>query len=766
LSPVPLRWVDAPSVAVPAPAPDLPPLLQQILARRGLTTVEAVRAFLRPQEYRPAPPDELPGLEQACQRILTAIRRDERIGVWGDFDVDGQTATALLVAALEKAGATVTYYIPHREREGHGVTLAALDSVLARGVGLVLTCDTGIGAHEAVRYAQARGVDFIITDHHELPAELPPAVAVLNPHLLPAPHPLQGLAGVGVAYKLAEALLPGEAEEWLDLVALGCVADLAPLRADTRYLVQRGLEQLRAGRRLGLQVVMELAGLQAARLNEEHLAYVLAPRFNALGRLGDATPAVELLLTRDLSRARLLATQLENYNLQRQLLTAQVTRAAEGQLRADPARLTAPVILLAHPTWPGGVLGIVAARLVERYHKPTILLTIGEDGVARGSARSIHGFDITAAIAAHGDLLLSFGGHAMAAGLALPAGNLPEFRQRLEKAAAQHPALDRSAEPTLEIEAWLNLEEVNLTLAEALERLAPYGPGNEKVVLATRNLTVQALATLGRHQEHLKLVVRDERDCAREVLCWDVAGEEVDLEAGMQIDLAYTLRASDWRGSPQVQLELVALRPLELPAVTVSRPPLEVEDYRHVAQPLQQLEACRQRAGRVLVWAEGEAKAQVAGRDRNELERAETLIIWSIPPSPQELRQALEMVQPERVCLFAVEAPDSAEEFAGRLAGLVKYLLHQRGGRTSYRELAAATGQRQQTVRRGIGWLAAQGHINIQHESEEELILTIGTSVKDPVEAARLWYEIQRLIEETRAYRAYFRQADKEALLG
>lgn len=761
-----MRWIDAPPISAPTLAPDLPPLLNQALARRGLTTPDAARAFLDPRHYRPTPADAFPAMEQACRRIREAIRREERICVWGDFDVDGQTATALLVAALERAGAQVVYHIPQREREGRSMKRTVLDTLLERGVRLIITCDTGMNAHEAIAHGRTRGADFIITDHHELPAELPAAVAILNPRFFPDDHPLAGLAGVGVAYKLAEALLGNEAEDFLDFVALGCVADLAPLRAETRYLTRRGLERLRADPRLGLRMVMELAGLQAAQANEEHLAYVLAPRFNAMGRLGDATPAVELLLTREPGRARLLATQLENYNIQRQWLTAQVTRAAEGQLRAEPSLLTAPVILVARPAWPSGVLGIVAARLVERYRKPAIVLTIGEDGIAHGSARSVAGFDITAAIAAQRDLLLAFGGHPMAAGLSLPAEALPEFRRRLYKSAEQSLAEALNTEPTLEVEAWLELEEANLTLAETLERLAPYGVGNEKIVLASRQLTVRSMTTLGRHQEHMKLTVCNKNGYTQEVLWWDVSGEEVNLEADIQIDLAYTLRASDWRGVRQVQLELIDFRLVDSPAAATIRPVLEVVDYRHVDDPFQQLEICRQMEANAIVLAEGEAKAQVQGRDRNELERAETLLLWSIPPSLQDFRQALAVVQPQKVYLFAISQSDSAEEFAGRLAGLVKYAIQQYGGRTSYAALAAATGHCVQTVRRGIAWLAAQGSLNIQRESEEELILTLGTSLKDPVETTRLWYEIQRLVEETRAYRAYFRQADKEALIG
>ncbi len=277
--------------------------------------------------------------------------------------------------------------------ESHGINIPHLQEILDHGAKLILTCDTGITAHEAVEVARTRGVDMIITDHHDLPESLPPAVAIVNPKLLPEEHPLATLSGSGVAYKLSEELFArfgrsNEAARQLDLASLGLVADLARLTGDARYLVQRGLEALRNTSRLGLQIIMEMAELVPAALTEEHIGFVIGPRLNALGRLGDANPAVDLLTTTDAVRARVLATQLEGLNAQRQLLCSQVTRAAEAQLQADPALLTKPVLVLGHPSWPGGVVGIVASRLVERYRKPAILFSTPAGEPAHGSARS------------------------------------------------------------------------------------------------------------------------------------------------------------------------------------------------------------------------------------------------------------------------------------------------------------------------------------------------------------------------------------------
>ena len=767
-----MKWLDPPPLSSAASLPGLHPLVAQTLLRRGLTTPEAARAFLDPGFYTPARPEELPGLAEAVERLEKAIRSGEPICVWGDFDVDGQTSTAILLQALLALGAHVTYHVPVREGEGHGVNIPTLQKVIERGAQLVLTCDTGISAQEAVEYARTRGVEMIITDHHELPETLPRAAAIVNPKLLPAEHPLATLSGAGVAYKLAEALLGRRNEKretgnsllitsdsLLDLTALGLVADLASLRGDTRYLVQRGLEALRNTRRLGLQTIFELAGLQPANINEEHIGFVLGPRLNALGRLGDANPAVELFLTPNPARARLLATQLENYNAQRQLLTSQVTRAAEAQLQAAPALLAQPVLILANPAWAGGVIGIAAARLVERYHKPAILFATPAGEPARGSARSVEGLDITRAIAAQADLLISFGGHPMAAGLALDQDRLPEFQRRMMKTAEQMLGETLREEPALQVDAWLELPELSLDLAAALEQLAPYGQGNEKLVLACRGLTLRSTAAIGRNKEHLKLSVADEAGNVQEVLWWNGSGE---TPPEGKFDLAYTLRASDWRGSPQVQVEFVGFRIVEEAKIELPGRKLDIVDFRLAKEPLEVLKSLP--AG-TLTWAEAEEKTRIGGVDRNGLTPAAGLAIWSIPPSPEELHVVLEKVRPQTIYLIAAHPPiEHTENFMARLTGLLKYAINQRGGQVTYDELAAATGQRLITVQRGVGYLIAHGNIILQREAEGQLILAAGATQHFPGGAARLWIETQSLLAETAAYRAHFKRAEKETL--
>lgn len=763
-----MRWISPPALPSTSLAPDLHPLVAQTLLRRGITTPEAARVFLDASAYTPTPASDLPGMESAAKRIAAAIRAREPVCVWGDFDVDGQTATALLTQTLNALGANVTYHIPVRASEGHGIKQKFLATVLDQGAKLIVTCDTGITSHDAVDYARSRGVDMVITDHHDLGDSLPPAAAVTNPKLLPPEHPLATLAGVGVAYKLAESLLtlhfstPNlQPETLLDLTALGLVADLAALRGDARYLVQRGLEQLRQTQRAGLKAMFELAELKPENITESHIGFTLGPRLNALGRLGDANPAVELLTTQDPVRARVLAAQLEGLNAQRQLLTSQVTQAAEAQLRADPSLLSQPVIVLAHPGWPGGIVGIAAARIVARYGKAAILLSIGEDGIARGSARSVDGLHITAAIAAQKDLLLNYGGHPMAAGLGLPADRLPEFRKRLGKTAEKMLGEAVYEEGQLSLDGWLTLSDISLNLAEQIERLAPFGPGNEKLILATRNLTLQGTTPLGRGGEHIKLSVADEAGHTQTALWW--GGGSEDLPSG-RFDLAYTLRTSDFRGQKQTSMELLDFRVVEEAPAAIRPAKIQITDLRNDERTTSAL--LNSFNFPHLLWAEATHKPETGGVDRTALLRAETLIIWTAPPTPADLRAALEAVQPRQVTLVCRDpGADEPRAFLERLAGLAKFAINQRGGRASLPALSAATAQSEAAVLAGLDWLIKRGQVSAQIEAGGELRLAADPAKADETAAEQVMSRLRFLLKETAAYRAHLRRADAQTIL-
>lgn len=742
------------------------PLVAQTLWRRGLRDWPTAQAFLDPSHYLPADPYQLPGLEQAANRIETAIRRGETLAVWGDFDVDGQTSTAVLVSTLQKLGAKVLYHIPVRAEESHGVNLPNLQPLVEQGIRVLLTCDTGISANEAVAYAQNKGVDVLVTDHHDLPAELPPAFSITNPKLLPRGHPLGTLPGVGVAYKLAEALFaragrPAESADLLDLVALGIVADLALQTGDARFLVQRGLEVLRKAGRPGLRAIMDAADLTPANLTEEHIGFFLGPRLNALGRLDDANPAVELLTTGDVARSRLLAAHLEGLNARRKLLTDQVLQGALAQLDRDPALLDEPALVLAFPTWPAGVIGIVASELVERYNRPVILLASPPGDLARGSARSVEGINVTTAIASQAGLISGFGGHPMAAGLSLTPENLPRFKRGFLRAVQEQ--FDKTPiARTLPVAGYLSLPELTLLLVDDLDRLAPFGPGNPALALAAREISVRSSITVGRGDEHRQVVVTDPNGYTQKVIWW--GGAAWPLPVG-RFDLALTIHASNYRGQREVSVAWVDSRPLGEASLFVSSSPTrEIIDYRLQPHPLPQLRQL-QSVEPLQIWCEGEARDRLEGQDRNELIPAPALVIWTTPPGPAELRAALERANPQKVILFAVDpGAEALEAFLRRLAGLAKYALGNTSGRASLAKLAAAAAQRESTIRKGLAWLAARGLFKILYEKDGQVLFELAHAAPS-AETELLEVQLQALLDETAAYRAFFRKAGPNTLI-
>jgi single-stranded-DNA-specific exonuclease len=765
----PRRWIEPEPIDPPQEILEIvggDPLVAGLLARRGIITAAAAQAFLDPVHYVPTAGTAIPDLREAATRLEAAIAARKNICVWGDFDVDGQTATTLLVEALQELGGRVKFHIPVRATESHGVNPPVLTKLINQGMDLLLTCDTGIAAHEAVDRANARGVEVIITDHHDLAPTLPAAAAVVNPKRLPAGHPLQTLPGVGVAYKLVEELFrrAGRAEAsdgYLDLVALGIVADLAAQVGDTRYLLQRGLEVLRNTRRLGLQAMMELAGIQPAWLTEEQISFGLAPRLNALGRLADANPSVEFFTTQDLSRARILAEQLEGLNAQRKLLSDQVFQGALSQIERDPTLLDHAALVLANPSWPAGVIGIVANKLVERYQKPTLLLTNPPGELARGSARSVEGCNITAAIAAHREMLAGFGGHPMAAGLSLDGERIEAFRLALSATVAEMLGVARP-EPTLQIDGYLALEDLSLDLVEALERLAPFGPGNAPLTFASRSLTLKSQRQLGRTGDHLQVVVQDEQEVSQRLVWW--GGSGWPLPEG-RFDLAYNLRVNSFRGQRELQVQWVEARPIDPPdhELALEKPDIEVFDHRSEMHPLAVLQKISAE-GDIQVWAEGEARGKLHGRDRNELAQGPALAIWTPPPDWRVLQNTLSTVSPRQVYLFAVDpGSDRPEAFLKRLAGLVKHSLNARSGQTSISALAAATAQTEGAVQLGLGWMAGKGMIRII--GQEEGVLQLAEGSRKQGEVAEITAALKHILQETAAYRQHYARADGERLI-
>ncbi|MEK7834345.1 MAG: single-stranded-DNA-specific exonuclease RecJ, partial [Acidobacteriota bacterium] len=539
-------------------------LVAERLVRSGLTDIAAARPFLDPNAYAATSPFELPDMTIVVERLQRAINQAEAILIWGDFDVDGQTATALLFTALRDLGANVQYHVPLRDGEGHGINLNKLREWLARGVKLIITCDTGITSHEAVNVASAAGVDVIITDHHLLGDTLPAALAVINPMRLPVGHKLRELPSVAVAYQLIAALSSSSCDELLDLVALGIVADVAELKNETRYLLQRGLTMMRVSTRPGLLALLQSAEVNQLELDEGDIGFKLAPRLNAQGRMGNAADSVELLSTSDAARAADLAHQLESMNARRKLESQLIEDSARNLIEREPSLLDYAAIVLSHPDWSGGVAGIVANRLADTYHKPVVLLC-EENDKAFGSARSVAGVNITDALKTCREKLTKFGGHAMAAGLSLRREDVFEFRRLLSR-AVRSMTPEAAEEPVLAIDGYVQLKEITRELEQDVRRLAPFGNGNPALTLASTGLRMIRKKKLGRKGDHLELIVADDAGNQQRVLWWNVADRA--LPTG-RFDLAYNLQLNRFKNEADLVLEFVDLQPRESEAIEV-----------------------------------------------------------------------------------------------------------------------------------------------------------------------------------------------------
>jgi single-stranded-DNA-specific exonuclease len=743
------------------------PLVSQVLYSRGLTDIEVARRFLFSGDYHPSASTDLPDLEKAVNIIWGAISAQKKIGIWGDFDVDGQTSTTILVSALQKMGGQVVFHIPVRGEESHGISLPALKKFLQLGVDIIVTCDTGVSSQEAINLAKKSGVPVVITDHHDLPNELPDAEAIVNPKKLPPGHPLSTLPGVGVAYKLIEELWrlhgnDGETLQYLDLVALGIVADIALLKGDTRYLLQLGLNALRHTQRAGLLAILELTELNQSNLTEEHISFVLAPRMNAVGRLDDANSMVELLTTSNMGRARTLALELEGINAQRKLLSDQVFQATQVQIATEPRLLDYPVLVLSHTAWPAGVIGVVASRLVEQYHRPVILLSAHPGEAAHGSARSIEGINITAAIAANQNLVKEFGGHPMAAGLSMDPANIPEFRSAISQTVLGM-GIGLQKEKDLPIDGYLFLPELSLDLVEDLERLAPFGAGNPSLVFATRNLKLTGYAAVGRAGEHLQLTIEDELGHIQHSIWWQGSGNPLPES---NFDLAYSVRASTYRGSRDVQIEWIDYRLTESQSISLekSKRTIEVIDLRTEPEPRTRLNQLLEREN-LIIWGEATAKSKLECLNRFSLHPAESLVIWTIPPGPVEIQSVLDRVRPAKVYLFA-ENPDMDEPaaFLKRMVGLVKHILKTSSGIASLNILAAATSQRVPTVKAGLEWLDNSGYFKLISIKADEVRLEASTGAKYRAGSAGT-AQLNTMLAESAAFRRYYLNANKDRLV-
>ncbi|MEA3336005.1 MAG: single-stranded-DNA-specific exonuclease RecJ [Chloroflexota bacterium] len=555
--------------------PHVPPLILQLLVNRGITDSDRVDAFLD-GEARAENPFQMAGMSQAVTRIRDAIRRGERCVIYGDFDADGVTATALMVQTLNALGARVEPYIPHRVDEGYGLNKDTLTQLAGEGCDLLITVDCGIRAVDEVAYANSLGMDVIITDHHSVGPALPPALAALDPKQPVCRYEFKGLAGVGIAFRLAQALLRSHHQvpirddltvtldegDLLDLVAIGTVADLAPLLDENRWLVRRGLERINQAPRPGLQAIMSLAGIAPGQVTSGTIGYVIGPRLNAAGRIDSAMLSYELLSTDDVLRATELALQLDGLNRQRQDLTAAALKEAQEQIEARDS--DAYLYMVAEKNFKSGVVGLVAGRLAEAYYRPALVLELGDE-CSRGSARSIPEFNITKALdrCAEAGLLVRHGGHAAAAGFTVENCNLDAFRAMLQDIAAEELA-DRDLKPSLVIDKEVLLGDLDWATWGLLQQLEPTGILNPQPLLLSRGLQVRGARQVGSEGAHLKLSVSDPEAGPRSQKIWDAIAFRQGHWFGhlkSRVDLVYSLDENIWNNQRRLQLVVHDLRP-------------------------------------------------------------------------------------------------------------------------------------------------------------------------------------------------------------
>jgi single-stranded-DNA-specific exonuclease len=558
------RWIIPPLITPEADSAlaAFPQPLRQILFNRGFATEAEARAYLNAKADFNTDPFQMTGMQSAVDRIRFAIQNNEPIAIYGDYDVDGVTATALLVQSLQMLNADVRGYIPNRFEEGYGLNNEAMDKLKADGVKLVITVDCGIRSPDEARHAQSIGLDLIISDHHH-PAEgdLPPALAVINPKQHGDTYPDKDLAGVGIAYKIAEALFADKSDEMkarlielLDLVALGTVADLAPLVGENRILVRKGLRQMRQTTRQGLFSLAAVAEIALAKVNAGNIGFSLGPRLNAAGRLKEALAAFELLTTKDVFKAGELAQVLDMQNRERQKITRIMQMQAEEIALADDRESF--LLFAAHEEFNSGVVGLAASRLTETHYRPAIVAAKGSDET-RGSCRSIPEFHITDALDQCTDLLVRHGGHAAAAGFTVKNENLPELVSRL-KTIAKEKLATQDLRPTVLADAEVSLTVMRPDLIKILSYLEPTGYGNRDASFVARNVRVKNARTVGADGKHLKLSLEDENKYGHDAIGFRLG--EWQKVMPPRVDILFTYEVNEYNGRVGYQLNLKDLK--------------------------------------------------------------------------------------------------------------------------------------------------------------------------------------------------------------
>ena len=537
---------------------EISPVAGRILADRGIRTAAEARAYIRPSLDSLHDPFLMRDMTAAVDRLCLAIDRHERIMVYGDYDVDGTTAVALMYSFLKTQTDNLVYYIPDRYTEGYGISTKGIDTAKEKGCTLVIALDCGIKAVDKMEYATSLGIDFIICDHHTPGEVIPRTVAVLNMKRADCLYPYKELSGCGVGFKLVQAyaqrrgIAPQEVYHLLPLLAMSIASDIVPLTGENRILAFYGLRALNAAPSVGVQAIMEVAGIAGKTVTMTDLVFKFGPRINAAGRIKSGAEAVRLLITDDAEAALQFAKDIDSYNQDRRDFDSKTTDEALEQLQKDPMNAEKFTTVVFSPEWHKGVVGIAASRLTETFYRPTIVLTAGEGDIISGSARSVSDFDIYTAIDSCRDLLTNFGGHKFAAGLSMHKADLPEFKRRFEEYVAAHITPEQQV-PTLDIEAEVELSDMNWKMYKILQCLEPFGPGNERPLFLCRHLINNRNTRAVSEGKHLHLDVTD-RIVAMDGIAFGQGDKAAHIQNGNPVDICFYLEENTYRGRTTLQM--------------------------------------------------------------------------------------------------------------------------------------------------------------------------------------------------------------------
>lgn len=544
------------------------PAAARMLVMRGIVTPDEARQYIRPRLEDLNDPYLMRDMSQAVERLNRALLKGEHIMVYGDYDVDGTTAVALMFTFLRQLSTRIHFYIPDRYTEGYGISFKGIDEAQALGCTLIVALDCGIKAVDKVEYATQRNIDFIICDHHTPGDTIPAAVAVLNMKRKDCPYPYKELSGCGVGFKLVQALarhrgIPDERwQSLLPLLAMSIASDIVPITGENRILAYYGLKYMNAHPSIGLSSILKVAGLEGKQITISDLVYKIGPRINASGRMHSGAEAVRLLIADNPEEAQARAVDVDSYNVERREFDTTTTEEALEMLRQDPNNDRLHTTVVYNPSWHKGVVGIAASRLTETYYRPTIVFTGGEGDIISGSARSVGGFDLYTAIDSCRDLLTNFGGHQFAAGLSLHLKDLPEFKRRFEEFVAAH-ILPEQMQPTITIEQQIQFADIDAKFFNILKHLEPFGPGNPRPIFCTRNvINNRYTKRVGKAGEHLKLDVTD-RTAAITGIAFGQGDTALWLQNGNAIDLCYELDENTFNGSTSIQMMVLDIKPLQ-----------------------------------------------------------------------------------------------------------------------------------------------------------------------------------------------------------